>query len=151
MIYVRNYLVVGLLMILVTIGSQPLCAAEHDLISGTWLTIDDETKQPASHVRITVTNQKLDAIVIKLLDNQDAVCSMCSDYRKNQPVLGMKIISGLSKKSQSEWGDGEILDPDNGKTYRVTLRLDNGKLIVRGYVGISLFGREQVWTRLSKD
>lgn len=126
-------------------------AVETDPIVGTWLTVDDETKQPTSHVKVSIANNKLDAVVVKLLDNPDAMCSLCTDYRKNQPVLGMKIIAGLTKKSQNEWGDGEILDPDNGKTYRVSLRLDNSKLIVRGYVGISLFGREQIWTKISKE
>lgn len=131
--------------------SMPSNGIETDLIVGTWLTVDDDTKQPTSHVSVSINNNKLDATVVKLLDSPDAICSLCTDYRKNQPVLGMKIISGLTRKSQNEWANGEILDPDNGKTYRVSLRLDNGKLIVRGYIGISIFGREQVWTKLSKE
>jgi uncharacterized protein (DUF2147 family) len=152
MSYMRKNLILNILIICaINMVSGPVKAVEADPIVGTWLTVDDDTKQPTSHVRISIANNKLDAVVVKLLDSPDAVCSLCTDYRKNQPVLGMKIIAGLAKKSQYEWGDGEILDPDNGKTYRVSLRLDNSKLIVRGYVGISLFGREQIWTRISKE
>ena len=148
---IKKLIFLILIMCGIYIVPMSINAAETDLFTGTWLTVDDDTKQPTSYVKISVINNRLDATVVKLLENPDAVCSQCTDYRKNQPITGMKIISGLIRKSQNEWGDGEILDPDNGKTYRVSLRLDNGKLVVRGYIGISIFGREQVWTRLSKD
>jgi uncharacterized protein (DUF2147 family) len=53
--------------------------------------------------------------------------------------------------SNTEWSDGEILDPKNGKTYRCDIQLtDNGeKLNVRGYIGITLFGRSQTWERVN--
>ena len=58
---------------------------------------------------------------------------------------------GLTRESGEEWWEsGSILDPDNGKTYRCKIRLTNGgkNLDVRGYVGISLFGRTQTWNRI---
>jgi uncharacterized protein (DUF2147 family) len=54
----------------------------------------------------------------------------------------MKFVDG-------EYRDGDILDPDNGVIYRCKLRLEGGgmKLKVRGFVGVSLFGRSQTWER----
>ncbi len=63
-------------------------------------------------------------------------------------MLGMVFMSGL-KKSGDEYTGGEILDPDNGKVYRSKMTLIDGgkKLNVRGYVGMPMFGRSQVWVR----
>jgi uncharacterized protein (DUF2147 family) len=60
----------------------------------------------------------------------------------------MTIMWGV-KKDGDQWDGGQILDPHNGKTYKVKLKLtDNGqKLDVHGYIGFSLFGRSQVWER----
>jgi uncharacterized protein (DUF2147 family) len=72
----------------------------------------------------------------------------CLDARKNQPIIGMTIVSGL-KKSGDEYNGGEILDPKNGKVYKskLTVREGGKKVEVRGYVGVPMFGRSQVWLR----
>jgi uncharacterized protein (DUF2147 family) len=48
-----------------------------------------------------------------------------------------------------EYQGGEILDPENGKVYRVKMNLqDRGRTLhVRGFIGFSLFGRTQIWIR----
>ena len=46
------------------------------------------------------------------------------------------------------WDDGKIYDPVSGNTYSCTVKVENGKLNIRGYVGISLFGRTSVWERV---
>lgn len=68
--------------------------------------------------------------------------------RKNQPVVGMVILTGM-RKNGSEYNGGEILDPDTGWVYRCKMRLVEGgkKLILRGYLGFSLLGRSQTWIR----
>jgi uncharacterized protein (DUF2147 family) len=60
----------------------------------------------------------------------------------------MVFMSGL-KKDGSDYNGGEILDPDNGKIYRSKITLIDGgkKLSVRGYIGVPMFGRSQVWLR----
>ncbi|MEF9942731.1 MAG: DUF2147 domain-containing protein, partial [Burkholderiaceae bacterium] len=75
-------------------------------------------------------------------------CDQCSGARKDQPVIGMTILWGL-KNEGDEWTGGEILDPKNGKTYKAKAKLVDGgkKLEVRGFLGISLFGRTQTWVR----
>ena len=118
---------------------------------GLWKTIDDETKQEKSFVRIVEASGALVGKIEKLLDptKQDSVCDQCSDGRKGQKVLGMTIIEGVKKHAdEAYWDSGTILDPNNGKTYRVRLTpKDGGKsLEVRGFIGP--FFRNQTWLRV---
>lgn len=117
---------------------------------GAWRTIDDSTHKPKSVVRIVETDGVLSATVEKFLDpaaDPGKRCTECSDERKDKPILGMTIMTGL-KKDGDAWAGGRILDPENGKTYRCTVTVvDQGrKLEMRGYVGF--FFRTQVWERV---
>ena len=91
-------------------------------IEGKWKTIDDEKPENNN-------------------------CVKCTDDRKNKPLVGLEIIRGL-KKDGSEFTDGTITDPKKGKTYNCTVTRSGDKLNVRGYVGISLIGRNQTWHRV---
>jgi len=119
---------------------------------GLWKTIDDETGNVKALVRITEENGALQGKIEKLFrgpkEDQNPKCTECQDSRKNQPIVGMTIVSGL-KKDGNEYTGGEILDPAKGKVYKskATLR-EGGKLLeVRGYIGAPMFGRSQVWQR----
>ncbi len=119
--------------------------------AGLWRTIDDETKQEKSLVRITDTGGVLSGKVEKVTDpaKANAVCEACTDDRKGKPVVGMTIIRNAKQGDDKElWEGGEILDPNNGKTYRLRMKpLEGGKkLEVRGYVGP--FHRNQIWIRV---
>ena len=118
---------------------------------GLWKTIDDETKAEKSLVRISEAAGVLGGKIDKLLDpsKQDSKCEKCSDGRKDQPVLGMAIIEGVRKHADEPyWDGGTILDPNNGKTYKVRLTLkDGGKTLeVRGFIGFLY--RNQTWVRV---
>jgi len=119
---------------------------------GLWKTIDDETKQEKSYVRISESGGAVSGKIEKLLDpaKQDAVCDKCSDERKDKPVLGMTIIKNVKRDATdaTRWDGGEILDPNNGKTYKVRLTpQDGGKALeVRGFIGP--FYRNQTWIRV---
>ncbi len=119
---------------------------------GLWKTIDDETKSEKSLVRITDSGGVLGGKIEKLLDptKQNDVCDKCSDERKGKPIVGLSIIRNAKPdgEDKSVWTGGEILDPNNGKTYRLRLKpLDGGKqLEVRGYIGP--FFRNQTWIRV---
>lgn len=117
---------------------------------GLWKTIDDETKKARSLVRITETNGVLSGKIEKIIDpaKADSKCTACTDARKDQTIQGMTILTGL-KKFDAEWGEGEILDPNNGKIYKAKAKiLDGGKrLEVRGFIGIAALGRSQYWIR----
>jgi uncharacterized protein (DUF2147 family) len=141
----RLALAAGLLL-----GSAAVYAA-NDTPVGTWKTIDDATGQAKSLVQITEHNGELQGKVLKVLQSSEGphpLCRKCEGERKDQPVEGMTILWGVTRDDDS-WDGGRILDPHNGKTYKVKLRmLDNGqKLDVHGYIGFSLLGRSQVWER----
>ena len=120
---------------------------------GVWKTIDDDTKKEKSLVRITESNGVFSGRIDKLLDpdtKQDAGCEKCSDDRKDKPVLGMTIMRGVKQNADDPavYDAGHILDPNNGKIYRLRLKpVDGGKkLEMRGYIGP--FYRTQVWMRV---
>ncbi len=118
---------------------------------GLWKTIDDDGKTAKSLVRISEQAGTLVGSIDKLLDpaaQPDAKCDKCADDRKNQPVVGLQIIRGVKSEGDGIWGGGEILDPNNGKTYRTRLKpVDGGKkLEMRGYIGP--FYRTQTWIRV---
>jgi uncharacterized protein (DUF2147 family) len=122
---------------------------------GLWKTIDDETKTERSLIRITETGGVLGGRIEKLLGadaKQDAVCEECTDDRKGKPIVGMAIIRGVKKSAETEgiWDGGTILDPNNGKTYKLRLKPseDGKKLEVRGYIGTPVFGRSQTWQKV---
>ena len=123
--------------------------------AGLWKTIDDETKKEKSLIRITEAGGVFTGKLEKLLDpssKPDAVCDLCSDDRKDKPIVGMTLVKGVkqSDSDKGRWDGGEILDPNNGKTYKVRLTPGEGgkTLAVRGYIGAPMLGRTQTWVRV---
>jgi len=124
---------------------------------GKWKTIDDATHQAKSIVEITDQDGQLEGKIVELLnrtpediarDGEHPVCAKCTDARKGQPLVGMVIMTGVTQDGD-QWSGGRILDPKNGKTYKVSLKVTDGgqSLEVHGYIGFSLLGRTQTWQR----
>ena len=124
--------------------------AQSNSVIGKWKTIDDETGKPKSIVEIYENSGKIYGKVVDILDAEKKknLCTNCPGEDKNKPVMGLVIIKGLSKEG-NEYNGGKILDPVSGKTYKCFLALEGSdKLKVRGYIGLSLFGRTQMWHRV---
>jgi uncharacterized protein (DUF2147 family) len=140
----------GLAALLATLLICGMAQAQGLSPVGTWRTISDTTGHESGRVEIWAQDGKLYGRVSFILDptKRHAVCVKCTDDRRDQPVMGMQIIRGMQPDG-AHWDGGEILDPENGQTYRCSMRLsdDGRKLVVRGYVGLSLFGRSQTWIR----
>jgi uncharacterized protein (DUF2147 family) len=119
--------------------------------AGLWKTVDDETKQERSLVRITEAGGALSGKIEKIFDatKADAKCDKCDGARKDQPIVGMTIIEGAKPRAgEPLWEGGTILDPNNGKTYKLRLTPKEGgkSLEVRGYIGFLY--RNQTWIRV---
>ncbi|MEZ5653368.1 MAG: DUF2147 domain-containing protein [Burkholderiaceae bacterium] len=118
---------------------------------GVWRTVDDETGQSKSLVRISRVGDALVGTVEEILvaGKEDARCDACEGERHGQPIRGMRILWDVVPQGD-EYGGGRILDPNNGKIYKVKLWLgdDPATLTVRGYIGMPLLGRSQTWQRV---
>jgi len=68
--------------------------------------------------------------------------------KRSNPIIGLLMLTGFKFDGDDEWKGGDIYDPESGKTYSAYLYLkDMNTLKVRGYIGVSLFGRTETWTR----
>jgi len=142
------------LPILLALGCAAPSWAEPASPVGIWKTIDDDSHEARSLVEITERDGVLSGRVIELFprpgEDPNPLCKDCQGERRDQPVIGMTILWNLHRDGDV-WDGGEILDPEEGKTYRCRLHPHGDKLEVRGYIGISLLGRTQVWERAHRS
>jgi uncharacterized protein (DUF2147 family) len=117
---------------------------------GLWKTFDDKTGKARALVRIYQQDGKYFGKIEQSFTPgaETRVCAVCTDERKNQPIIGLSIIRNVSLRD-GEYGGGDILDPDSGSVYRCKFHLENdgAVLVVRGFIGFSLLGRSQTWRR----
>jgi uncharacterized protein (DUF2147 family) len=139
------------LVILLVLRFAPVQAFDPTSPIGLWKTFDDKTGAARAIVSIYEQDGKLFGKIVTSFNPgaENRVCAVCSDERKNQPIIGLIIIRNMvSKSADGEYSGGDILDPESGSVYRCKMHVEDGtRLIVRGYIGISLLGRTQTWQR----
>lgn len=135
-------------------------AIPSNLPTGYWKTIDDVTKKARAVIQIEdAGNNQFSGRVVKVFPQpgvkENEFCTACTGARHNQRILGMTIMEGLKpeKDKVRYWSNGKILDPKTGKIYNCKMHMTESgqKLEVRGYLGLSLFGRTQTWLRVQKE
>lgn len=130
----------------------PLFAGSVSL-AGLWRQFDDETGKPHALIRIRERDAQYEGSIETIfpLPGEPATpkCRNCADWRKDKPLIGLLILTGMHG-SGLQYRDGEILDPVKGQVYRCEMQLaeDGAHVNVRGYIGISLFGRTQLWEKV---
>jgi uncharacterized protein (DUF2147 family) len=127
-------------------------AASQPTPAGTWRVIGDTSGEAEALVAISEHDGQYEGKIVQLFArpdiDPDAICELCAGAQRNQPVRGLTILTGM-RKDGDEYAGGNILDPDTGKIYRCKMALsaDNRRLLVRGFIGLSVFGRTQTWVR----
>lgn len=118
--------------------------------AGLWKTVDDKTHKTRGLVRIYEKDGAFFGRIENTFDAKEAAerCIKCEGDRRDQPIIGLLILRDMKKRG-SDYGGGDILDPDSGVVYRCKMALEDGglRLVLRGYIGISLLGRSQTWFR----
>ena len=112
-------------------------------VLGQWKTIDDETGDAKSIVKIYEVDGKYYGRVDRLLKDPGKLCDKCEGDDHNKPIEGMVIMWGMNADGDEEYSGGKIFDPAKNKTYRCSMWIKDGKLMVRGYLGP--FYRTQTW------
>ena len=144
-------LVLGFLITINVLRAQETnTALEADKIVGVW-----EVGSGKARVRITKYGNKYGGKIVWLKepnypDGTKKVDKNNPDEgKKNTPLLGMNNLLGFSYKGSSEYDGGTIYDPENGNNYNCVIKLeDDNTLNVRGYIGVQLFGRTDIWKRV---
>jgi len=119
-------------------------------VFGKWRTIDDRTGKPKAVIHVFKKNGMMYGEIEKILEEgkEDAVCVKCDGAQKDQPVVGMRIIDGLTMNDDNEWKGKYLFDPEQAMTFRCKIWLNpenSDELKVRGY--LAFLYRTQTWLR----
>lgn len=123
-----------------------------DALIGTWMVQDGSAK-----VKIEKINNKFNGKIVWMKIPNDKTGKPFTDTNnpepslRNRPQMGLNLLNNFVYEENNRWSNGTIYDPDEGKTYSCKITMtDNQTIEVRGYVGISLFGRTEVWKRVQE-
>ena len=146
-------------IVLVAVAWISASADDGDAVVGVWAT-DPDNEDGQAHIQIYKDGDSYAGKIIWLEepvyppDDEEGMAGKEKVDRENpdeslraRPILGLEMMSGFEFAGSGKWKKGTIYAPDDGKTYKCKLALnDDGTLKVRGYIGISMLGRNELWT-----
>jgi len=150
--------------ILMAVASGPVVAGDGDAVVGLWAT-DPDNEDGQAHVKIVKENGTYQGKIVWLEipvypeDDDGGMAGKPKVDRENpdeslqnRPIEGLQIMSGFQYAGNNKYKKGTIYAPDEGKTYKCKMTLgDDGTLKVRGYIGVALLGRNEIWTRVTDE
>ncbi len=141
-----HYILLLPLLIFYSIGS---IANEGEAVIGQWFTSDKTGK-----IELYPCGGKLCGKIVWLENPPPVYGNPPKDVNnpnaslRGRELIGMNLLEGFVKKGDNYWEGGTIYDPENGKTYKCNMKLEGDVLNVRGYIGFSLLGRTEKWTKV---
>lgn len=127
--------------------------SKESVIQGHWLTANKD-----AHIEIWKEGELFFGKIIWLLVTHEEDGTIRKDKfnpkkeLRDREIMGMKILNDFAYKGNGVWEGGTVYDPDSGNTYSGSIALNGPDMLkLRGFVGISLFGRTEYWNRVEED
>jgi uncharacterized protein (DUF2147 family) len=143
----KTFIFSGFLMVF---AAAAFAQTEADAIVGVW-----ESGNGKARIKIDKASDKFNGRIVWLREPNDEAGKPKLDKNnpeealRSKPLLGYSMLKGFSYQGEKKWEEGTIYDPESGSTYSCTITMtDENTLDVRGYIGVSLFGRTDVWKRV---
>lgn len=121
---------------------------------GYWTVMSEKTNIPRAIIQLIKRHGKIEGRIIRVYEQKSDhdYCVHCPPPFRNKPIIGLKFLWDLKSDGYLFWSGGRVLQPLSGKIYRFKMTMDEAgkQLEVRGYWGISIFGKTQIWVRRNK-
>jgi uncharacterized protein (DUF2147 family) len=148
MLLLKKNFVHSILIILTIVSLSIAAKAQTNKIEGLWFNDIKSAKIEISKGADGKFNGKIVWLKEPLKDGKPKTDEENKDEKlRSRPIIGMPILSGFVPDGDNKYTDGKIYDPKNGKTYSCNITHNGKTLSIRGYVGVSLFGRTTIWER----